>query len=280
MNIKRALHKIFSNVVDSSCKSWCERPCDVSTALGMQTVSTEVSVGLCWKTVENGTSVTVNAVSGGQLASQQHSDWVNQSGYLSPPLALLMLSDYFRLAALPLPSVSLHLTSLPFLSRLMCAASLLHFVMQFSWDNLCYSSHSGPPFSPPLWSLYDLFSLQHDTPVLLSITVLCGSSFLSWPLLICSAPDIHLYMSHWSLSAELSITLSLLSPSLPPLPVLLDLILLLSEICFSLHRATEVFFISDGFISTRHKGWAACEASHFTVSQCRGNYLVSVAHAV
>lgn len=65
-----------------------------------------------------------------------------------------------------------------------------------------------------------------------------------------------------------------------PLPALFDLILLLSGICFFLHRATEVFFISDGFISTKHTGRAACAASYFFVSQFRGNYLVSVAHTM
>lgn len=136
----------------------------------------------------------------------------------------------------------------------------------------------APFFTPSLVSVWPVLSAAWNPCPFYSSSL--WLFFFSWPLLICSAPDIHSYMPHWSLSAELSITLSLLSPSIPHLPVLLDIIPLLSEICFSLHRATEVFFISDGFISTRLKGWAACEASHFSVSQFRGNYLVSVAHAV
>lgn len=68
-------------------------------------------------------------------------------------------------------------------------------------------------------------------------------SLVSTPVLICYATAIPLYTSHWSTSAEFSITLSFLPSSLPPLPpVLFDLILSLSEICFSLLHATEVFF--------------------------------------
>lgn len=84
------------------------------------------------------------------------------------------------------------------------------------------------------------------------------SPFLSPPVLICYATAIPTYKSHWSLSAELSITLSLLPSSLfTPLPMLFDLILLLSKICFSLQHATEVFFIREAFISREHKGCAA-----------------------
>lgn len=58
-----------------------------------------------------------------------------------------------------------------------------------------------------------MVSLQHDMPLLLYIPSSPWSSFLPSPLLICSALAICLYMSHWSLSVELSTTLSILSPS-------------------------------------------------------------------
>lgn len=157
--------------------------------------------------------------------------------------------------------------------------------MQFSWDPLCYSFCSLP-LSLPLCCL----SYPPLFPLIISYAILAlqGSSHwspsLSPPVLICYATAIPSHTSHWSPSAELYIPLSRLPPSLPPFPLLFDLILLLSEICFSLKRATEVFFICDAFISREHKGCAASgggvrgQQPHF--SPFRGNYSDSFTHTV
>lgn len=167
--------------------------------------------------------------------------------------------------------ISISLPSLPFrslyillsflLGRLAVHCEPLNFAMQLLWDDLCFVFF----FLPPCWSPTPFF-LQYEMPLLSSISGL---------------PDLLFFLVHFRFVMPLPsacpclIGHCLLSFPLPshsplplyPLPVLFDLILLLSEICFPLQRVTEVFFICNAFISREHKGelhWEAfCEASSF-----------------
>lgn len=142
--------------------------------------------------------------------------------HLSFPLfTFSTLSDYFHLAALP-----------PLSCLCLCLTS-------FACDCiLSCSSHGTPsttlsPVSP---------SLPSFLPTSLSLSInyfSCHScsagqfSLVSPPVLICYATAIPPCTSHWSLSVELSITLSLSRLTLLlRLRMLFDLILSLSEICF------------------------------------------------
>lgn len=105
-------------------------------------------------------------------------------------------------------------------------------------------------------------------PLIICYATLALRAASHWsPFLICYAAAIPSYTSRWSLSAELSITLSLASlPRRPPLPALSDLILLSPEICFSPWHATEEVSHLRRLYQRRAqrvcgiRGGAACEA--------------------
>lgn len=133
--------------------------------------------------------------------------------------------------------------------------------MPLKQDDLCFVFFVLLPFWSPA-----LFSLQYAVPRLPTISLL---------------PDLLFSLVHFRFVMPLPsacpclIGHCLLSFPLPsrsflplhPLPLLFDLILLLSEICFPLQHVTEVFFICNAFISREHKGElhreAFCEASSF-----------------
>lgn len=185
--------------------------------------------------------------------------WLNEpTGLFVTAPALLTHTDYFHLAALP-PPICL---SPSYISCLLVGNVACHCILSCSsHGTVCYSIYSLP-LSPP--------SLLSFLPTSLFPLIICyatlalqGSShwspFLSTPILICYATAIPSYTTHWSLSTELSISLSLSPSSLftPLATMFFDVILWLLEICFSLHHATEVFFICNAFISRGHKGYAA-----------------------
>ncbi len=197
--------------------------------------------------------------------------WLNDPTGLcvnSPSLSLLCwLSLIISIGLLSLPPLCLSL-SFAFLLVTMAATALVscssHGTLSLCALIICYATLA-------------LRGTSHWSP------------FLSPPVLICYASAIPSYTSHWSLSAELSFLLPSLSPLslFTPLSMLFDLILSLSEICFSLQRATEVFFICDVFISREHKVRAASEEfvwgrqlQVLSIFLFRRNYLVSVRHTV
>lgn len=203
---------MFPNIVASSCKPWREEPCGASTALRLQTAS--VNRSQSGFVLEDCGKWNICYCK----CSLKRAACCSATLWLSEPVGLFVTSPCFVDALWLFPSrcpSSLfclppsHFSSLLVVFDVRCLAAAVCHVVLLGQALLLRAS-----VSPSLVMTYSLCSMIPPSSVLWQFFVVL--LFLSWPLLICSAPDTHLCMSHWSLSADLSITLSLLSPSLPP----------------------------------------------------------------
>ena len=262
--------------------------------------------------VDCGASVTIEAVSW-DWALLNKSDWTTPVVSLSPlflPLCLLTQSDYFPLAALPpsllsSPSPSLRLSLSLYVFRslfgllvfalpaaafcragpmrhsLLCPLSL-SLSLSLSPSLLlsaCPSLSPSPSLSPPSFLPTSLFPLI----ICYAALALQGSShwypFLSLPVLICYAAAIPLHTSHWSLSTELSITHTLtFLPLYPPPHVVWSHTIAVRDLFLPVACNGGVFH--QRRLYTASEGCARPAASVLSIFPLRGNYLVSVTHAV
>lgn len=240
--------------------------------------SRNVREDLSWRIVRSATSFTIKDVSRGPLLFSNsltepslwticHLPCLLDAPWLFPPpppflfllpLFVLLLSDSSCQTWCTLPPAVFCLVSL-------MGQSLL--------------SPAQRPFNSP-WSLYSFISLSCST------SQVHHRLFFSLALLICSAFAICLYTSHWSLSAELSITLSILPPS-SPFPGVVGFHtfavrdLFLSTACYrDIFHFRSLYQQRPERVNCIGKQLTGPTASDSSVSQLREHYLESAACTV